>query len=141
MRISKKTEYAVHSVLYVAYHRDRTVLLDELAEQGISREYLAKVMRLLTKADVLKSSVGVGGGYVLGRDADCITLKDIFDAVEGENFYSCESDARMCALGGRCGITDVFSAAREKFMGELAKYTVADVLAEHGRSINWFNAV
>lgn len=141
MRISKKTEYAVHSVLYIAHHGDRTVLLDELAEQGISREYLAKVMRLLTKADVLKSSVGVNGGYVLGRDADKITLSEIFNAVEGDNFYVCESEARLCALGGKCGIGDVFWLARRKFMDELEKHSVAEMLSIHEKEINWFSEV
>lgn len=140
MRISKKTEYAVHSVMYIAYNTNRSVLLDELAEQGISREYLAKVMRLLTKANILKSTVGVKGGYILGRDAHEITLEDIFNAVEGENFYNCEHKSRKCSLHGKCGVTDAFFLARERFLAELKLYNIGAVLDECGQDINWLKA-
>lgn len=137
MRISKKTEYAVHSMLYIANVKDRCVLLDELAAQGISREYLAKVMRMLTKSGILKSSVGVNGGYLLARPAGEITLKDIILAVEGSNFYRCESEARSCVLGEDCMITATLSDARDKFLDELEKYTVGDILEKHGERLNW----
>lgn len=128
MRISKKTEYAVHSVLYITYYKDRTVLLDELSAQGISREYLAKVMRLLTKSGILKSSVGVNGGYVLAKPSDCITLEDIFNAVEGDTFYKCESKSRKCGLAGRCGLSDAFSSAKAMFLNELRKRKISEML-------------
>lgn len=137
MRISKKTEYAVHSVLFIAHNSHRPILLDELAAQGISREYLAKVMRMLTKASVLNSSVGVNGGYVLGRDKDSITLRDIFEAVEGETFYQCEAKSRNCSFGGSCGITDIFCDAKQKFIDELGRHTVGSLLEKHGPMINW----
>lgn len=137
MRISKKTEYAVHSVLYITFFKDRTVLLDELAAQGISREYLAKVMRLLTKSGILKSSVGVNGGYVLARPADEITLEDIFNAVEGDAFYKCESRSRKCGLAGRCGLTEAFNTARGMFLGELRKCKISDMLEKSISDGSW----
>ncbi len=137
MRISKKTEYAVHSVLYITFFKDRTVLLDELAAQGISREYLAKVMRLLTKSGILKSSVGVNGGYVLARSADEITLEDIFNAVEGDAFYKCESRSRKCGLAGKCGLTEAFNAARGMFLGELRKCRISDMLGKSVSDGSW----
>ncbi len=139
MRISKKTEYAVHSILYIS-NKNRCVLLDELAMQGISREYLAKVMRMLTKSKILKSSVGVNGGYVLARTADMITLEDIFNAVEGENFYKCEAEARRCVLGEDCRLSAIFQDAREKFLEELRKYTIADIISGLDSELSWLKA-
>lgn len=140
MRVSKKTEYAVHSILYIANLKNRCVLLDELAAQGISREYLAKVMRMLTKSGILKSSVGVNGGYLLARPADEITLKDILLAVEGENFYKCEADTRSCVLGSDCIITAALFEAKEKFLSELEKYKIGEILEKHGDKMAWLNA-
>jgi Rrf2 family protein len=137
MRISKKTEYAVHSVLYITFFKDRTVLLDELAAQGISREYLAKVMRLLTKSGILKSSVGVNGGYVLARPSETITLEDIFNAVEGDGFYKCESKSRKCGLASRCGLTEAFNTAREMFLCELRKNRISDMLNRSVSDGSW----
>ena len=137
MRISKKTEYAVHSVLYITYFKDRTVLLDELAAQGISREYLAKVMRLLTKSGILKSSVGVNGGYVLARPSESITLEDIFNAVEGDAFYKCEAKARKCGMAGKCGLTEAFNAAKAMFASELRKRRISDMLQKSMSDGSW----
>jgi len=138
MRISKKTEYAVHSILYIS-KMNRCVLLDELAMQGISREYLAKVMRMLTKSKILKSSVGVNGGYVLSRTADRITLEDVFNAVEGENFYKCEAKSRKCNLMSSCKIIEAFQTAKDAFLKELRSYSIADIMRVQGDAMSWLH--
>ena len=119
MRVSKKTEYAVHSVLYIAYHSERTVLLDELALQGVSRDYLAKVMRSLSRAKIVDSSVGAGGGYTLAKPAESITVKDVFLAVEGEPLLKCAYNERVCDAFDKCGILCFFDDAFKAFLNSL----------------------
>jgi Rrf2 family protein len=127
MRISKKTEYALHSVLYISVHDGRNILLDELAQQGVSREYLAKVMRKLAKAGILRSSVGVRGGYELGRSPEKISLADIFNAVEDTDFFTCEYEARKCDAFGVCSMIQPFNDAYNRFLDELKKTSLKDM--------------
>ena len=52
--------------------------------QNISLHYLEQLFRKLRNGQVVKSVRGPGGGYVLSRSMDEITVKDVLDSV-GEN--------------------------------------------------------
>ena len=63
----------------------RAVRLQEISErQKISIHYLEQLFRRLRKGSVVKSVRGPGGGYVLARPMDEISIKDILLSV-GEN--------------------------------------------------------
>jgi Rrf2 family iron-sulfur cluster assembly transcriptional regulator len=63
----------------------RPVRLQEISErQKISLHYLEQLFRKLRKGSVVKSVRGPGGGYVLSRSMDEISIKDILVSV-GEN--------------------------------------------------------
>jgi Rrf2 family iron-sulfur cluster assembly transcriptional regulator len=59
--------------------------LQEISErQKISLHYLEQLFRRLRKGSVVKSVRGPGGGYVLARSMDEISIKDVLVSV-GEN--------------------------------------------------------
>lgn len=89
MRISAKSDYAVRAVLELALVAARTpgtpVNGDALAAaQGIPVKFLRNVIMLdLRRADLVVSSRGPEGGYVLARPAGEITVADVIRAVDG----------------------------------------------------------
>ena len=63
----------------------RPVRLQEISErQKISLHYLEQLFRRLRKGAVVKSVRGPGGGYVLSRSMDEISVRDVLTSV-GEN--------------------------------------------------------
>ncbi|CAN5480870.1 hypothetical protein BH09PLA1_BH09PLA1_01810 [soil metagenome] len=50
---------------------------------GVPVEYLRKVLQRLTRARLVASERGRGGGFRLARSADRITLLNIVEAIEG----------------------------------------------------------
>jgi Rrf2 family iron-sulfur cluster assembly transcriptional regulator len=61
------------------------VRLQEIStRQNISLHYLEQLFRKLRNGQAVKSVRGPGGGYVLSRGMDQITIKDVLDCV-GEN--------------------------------------------------------
>ena len=50
------------------------------ARQGISEGYLEQLVSLLKKAGLVKSIRGAGGGYILARAMDDISVGDIFNS-------------------------------------------------------------
>ncbi len=56
---------------------------DLAAFQGVSETYLSKVYTKLRKAGIVRSIVGVNGGYELVRDPESITFWNIVEAIEG----------------------------------------------------------
>jgi Rrf2 family transcriptional regulator, iron-sulfur cluster assembly transcription factor len=86
MRLTSKGRYAVRAMLdLTAYSNGNPVRLQEIStRQSISLHYLEQLFRKLRNGQVVKSVRGPGGGYVLARSMDSITVKDVLDCV-GEN--------------------------------------------------------
>ncbi len=81
--LSRTSEYALRAATALAGSNGRPLLSHELAElTGVSPPYLKKVLRLLTKAELLRSRPGPGGGFLLARAPEQISLLDVVNAVE-----------------------------------------------------------
>ena len=71
-------------MVYVASFPERKVTLREVAEnEGISLKYLEQLAHDLVRANLLSSTRGHGGGYLLAREAHDIKSGDILRAAEG----------------------------------------------------------
>jgi len=86
MRLTSKGRYAVRAMLDLTFHSNgNPVRLQEIStRQSISLHYLEQLFRKLRTGKVVKSVRGPGGGYVLARSMDEISVKDVLDCV-GEN--------------------------------------------------------
>ncbi len=86
MRLTSKGRYAVRAVLDLAQNSNgNPVRLQEIStRQNISLHYLEQLFRRLRNGQVVKSVRGPGGGYVLARSMDEISLRNVLECV-GEN--------------------------------------------------------
>lgn len=86
MKLSTKGRYGLRAMIDLAIHAENhTVSLKSISErQGISENYLERIIALLKKADYVASTRGAQGGYVLNRVADDISVGDILRALEGD---------------------------------------------------------
>ena len=86
MRLTSKGRYAVRAMLDLTMHSNgNPVRLQEISRrQAISLHYLEQLFRKLRTGSVVKSVRGPGGGYVLARAMDEITISDVLKSV-GEN--------------------------------------------------------
>ncbi len=131
MRYSQTTELAIHSLLYMAAHRERRPFsVEEVAEaQSVSPTYLAKVFQSLAKAALLRSNRGAKGGYDLGKEPSDISLLDIANIFEGSSpLYICRKDEKGCEAGPQCLVHHKFQEA-ERLMNEtLGSVTLEQIL-------------
>ena len=86
MKISAKGRYALRLMLDLALHNTGGwVTLKEASErQGISIKYLEQVVALLTRANLLKSSRGSQGGYMLVKHPSEYSVGEVLRVTEGE---------------------------------------------------------
>lgn len=99
--LGKNVEYAIHSLVYlIDTPEGNTITVRDLANfQNISETYLAKAFTKLKKAGIVRSNIGVKGGYKLARSASEITFLDIVLAVEGEiSFFECNEIRDNCIM-------------------------------------------
>lgn len=133
MRLSSFADYAVVMMSAVARHCGATrVNASDLAEEtGVPLPTAQKLVSLLTRARLLKSARGQGGGVKLARPAAAISLADIIEAVEGPiAMTACvESGRHDCGLEGSCTVRPHWSAVNEAVRGALGGVTLASLAA------------
>jgi FeS assembly SUF system regulator len=124
MRLSSMADYAVVTMCAAARHcGSARVSASELAEEtGLPAPTVQKVVSHLSKAGLLRSARGSGGGLKLARPAAAITLADIVEAVEGPIALTpCVEHGRHdCALEGTCGVRPHWGIVNEALRGALA---------------------
>lgn len=129
MKTSLKTDYAIHSLMLLA-RKGKEMSVTELAKkQNISRTYLAKVMQKLSKAELVKSSEGIKGGYKLNKPPADIKLSEIVAITEKDtNIYDCVDEKRNCEIRDKCKIHYLFDKAYQSMLKELEKTSVKDII-------------
>lgn len=74
MKISTKGRYALRMMLDLAQHKnDGYIALKDIAKrQNISKKYLEQIVPLLNNSNVLMTSRGFQGGYMLSQSPENI---------------------------------------------------------------------
>ena len=124
MRLSSMADYAVVTMCAAARHcGSARISAAELAvETGLPVPTVQKVVSLLSRANLLRSVRGAGGGLKLARPAAAITLADIVEAVEGPiALTACvEQGKHDCALKPCCSVRPHWRVVNEILRGALA---------------------
>ncbi|MGO4275629.1 RrF2 family transcriptional regulator, partial [Paenibacillus sp. TAF58] len=92
MKYSKATDYALHTMLFLAAATpNKPVGVQQLAERHhVSPTYLSKILTKLVKAGMIESASGANGGYRLKRNWENISFLDIIQAIEGStSLFDC----------------------------------------------------
>ena len=86
MKLTSRGRYAVMAMADLAKNRDpRPVPLNEISlRQGISILYLEQLFLKLKRNNLVRSTRGQSGGYVLSQSPDQIKLSNIISAVNEE---------------------------------------------------------
>ena len=124
MRLSSMADYAVVTMSAAARHCGgaRTSAAELAAETGLPVPTVQKLVSLLSRAGLLRSMRGAGGGLQLARPAAAITLADIVEAVEGPiALTSCaEHGKHDCGLEGTCCVQPHWGIVNSAMRGALA---------------------
>ena len=126
MRLTRYTDFAIRTMLYLAAHEDRLCSIGEIAESyGISQNQLMKVASDLAGSGYVQSLRGRGGGLRLARPASEINIGEMVRHTEGQvDLVGCGS----CALAPACGMVCAFKNAVEAFFATLETYSLADIM-------------
>jgi Rrf2 family nitric oxide-sensitive transcriptional repressor len=78
MKLQISTQLAVYALLELAAHSDRQLSVAQIGvKYNVSGHHLAKVMQVLSRAKLVRSVRGVGGGYQFVGNARRTTLLDV----------------------------------------------------------------
>jgi Rrf2 family protein len=131
LELTRRTDYAVRAALVLAGNPGETVSGSEIARQTqIPVRFVTRVMTNLVRSGMVSAVIGRSGGYRLNGKAASVSVLAIVEAVEGiPRRTQCALRAKPCPGATTCEIHHVFVAARESFVAELARWTLASVAA------------
>jgi Rrf2 family protein len=134
VKVSTRGDYASRALLSLALHIDEggpTSVRDIAERTGLPQPYLEQILLAMKGAGLVRSKRGVGGGYVLARPPEEITLSAILAAVDGPialgDFGEPHTDG-ACDHEGQCVLLSVWADAGDKMRSLLERISLADLV-------------
>lgn len=128
MKLTKKADYALRAVYYVTrLPEGRLASIGEIADkQNAPREFLAKILKQLTRANILRSFQGIKGGYQLAQEPTQISFLDIIQAVDGPILLNecCKENGECCEMFNECEMRHFWRRQQEDYVNSLARETM-----------------
>ena len=145
MRITSLEEYGLRCALQLAKFKgkNRRAAAPEIAElEGLSVEYVSKIMHLFKKSGLVNATRGIQGGFLLEKDPSEISVQSVLDRLAGSgrptnvakdreigNFCNSHSGIHSeCRHRLKCSIQPVWSFIFDAFERVLTSITLADLL-------------
>jgi Rrf2 family nitric oxide-sensitive transcriptional repressor len=133
MRLTTFTDYSLRVLIYLAAAEPaRRATIAEIARAfAISENHLVKVVHFLGKRGWIGTVRGKGGGMVLARPAERISVGEVVRDAEGAALPAqCfAADGGNCLLGSVCRLKGAHDEALKAFYRVLDGYTLADITA------------
>lgn len=137
LSLTKKTDYALIALCYLAERRNQTVSAREVAEAfHMPAALVMNILKTLHHSGVLMSTRGTKGGYRLIADLARISVYDLIEMLEGPvHLTECSGpplgpgESRNCKVGpSACPIQAPIHALHRKLVSFLKEVKVADVV-------------
>ncbi|MST34616.1 Rrf2 family transcriptional regulator [Acidimicrobiaceae bacterium USS-CC1] len=133
MKVSTRGDYASRALLSLALHsaQQPTSVRDVAERTGLPQPYLEQILLALKGAGLVRSKRGVGGGYVLARSPEEITLGEIVSAVDGPivaGDFGAPHENGACDHEGQCVLLAVWAEVGEHMRRHLDSFTLADMV-------------
>lgn len=138
MPTSTRFAVAVHALAAIAVSGGKPLRSESIAySANTSPVVIRGLLSRLGEAGLTRSQLGAGGGALLAKPSERISLLEVYQAVEDPEFFAvhrtppCES----CAVGGNilAVLQPTLSRAQEALESELGRVTIADVAEEVAR--------
>ena len=120
-------------MLSLALHGgDQPTSVRDIAERtGLPQPYLEQILLALKGAGLVRSKRGVGGGYVLARQPEKLTLGQVVAAVDGPIVVGGFGEPHAggaCNHEGQCALLSVWAEVGEHMRVHLDSFTIADMV-------------
>lgn len=119
----------MRALIYLA-RSDGRATRDRISEEaGIPRRLLARILADLSRAGLVESHEGRGGGSRLSRPAREITLRETVEAIEGPfEVTRCIMEQRACGEGRPCAMHEAWEEGQEAILDYLETQTLPEFI-------------
>lgn len=136
MKLSTRGRYGIHAMYDLALHADGgPQSIKAIAErEAIPEAYLEQLIAALKRAELVTSTRGAQGGYMLARAPEAITVGDVLRALEGGlNLVDCLDEADACDRACACPSRVVWQKVRDGLNAIVDGITLKDMIDDYER--------
>ena len=134
--ITQKAKYALKAMIHLAQRQDgKPVLIASMAkEERLPQKFLERILLDLKTHGLLESRKGKGGGYLLARSPQKISLGEIIRLMDGPlALVSCVSKTayrrcKDCPSEERCYLRPIMKEVRDSIARILDGTSLADAV-------------
>lgn len=132
LKFSKKVEYAVISLLYMANQAaGKLTTARELSENfNIPPEVAGKVLQKLARKKLVLSVQGVKGGYQFDKQPDVVDLYTVISAIDGPiKLVSCVNQENQCGCDQLdfCNMRDPMQIVQARLVHFFRSFSLRDL--------------
>ncbi len=131
LRLSTKGQYGVRAMYEIARGYPETpITIKEISErQDVSVAYLEQILNRLRKAGLIRSIKGPGGGYILDKSPENISIASILNELEGPvALTSCLDPEGGCVRVDSCVTHLLWKALGEQVEAFLRTITLKNLI-------------
>ena len=135
MNTSSRFAFAIH-VLALLSLQDGVPLSSEMIAGSVNTNpaLIRRLLSMLAEAGLTTSQLGAGGGALLAREPEDITLLEVYHAVDEAQLFALhrEQPNPACMVGRQIQgvLTGIVGDAQQAMEASLAARTLADVTAD-----------
>jgi Rrf2 family protein len=126
--LGKTTEYAIRALVYIYIQNleGNRPGFKEIAKMIDSPEqFTGKVLQNLTRAELVSSMKGRGGGFFFNEPENPITLFKVIEALEGNEYFSkCGFGLKRCDVSNPCPLHEDYAPVRDSFFKMVNERTI-----------------
>ncbi len=124
---SKKCELALQAVLFLSIKKEKIIFrAEEISKElKVPKEFVSKVLQILTGSGIIGSKKGKNGGFYLAKSPNQIRLIDIVKAIDGMTvFENCVLGFPGCSAENPCPMHEKWGRLREEAFKMLSEETL-----------------
>jgi len=129
--INKRTVYAIRALYELAQSKEYSSTTDAIAQaRNISKKFLPQILSDLSRAGLVRTTRGFGGGVRLSRPPEKISILEIIEVVQGNIF---ESEGGKNLRGGEAPdarLMELFGKAQDAMKKEFSRMRLSDLKAK-----------
>jgi len=132
LRLSTKGQYGVRAMYEIARgYPAQPVTIKEISDkQAVSVPYLEQILNKLRKAGLIRSVKGPGGGYLLNKGPEKISIASIVNELEGPvAITSCLNPEEGCTRVDNCVTHLLWKALGEQIVAFLETITLKNLMS------------
>jgi len=127
---SKKCEIGLQAVLFLSTQNSNALFnAHKIAEKVKQpKEFVSKVLQILTKSGIVGSKKGKNGGFFLAKSPTEVKLIEIVLAIDGKSvFENCVLGFPACSNDNPCPVHNQWGRLRDEAYLMLSKESLADL--------------